>query len=244
MGYEFHGKLTLNKPLDKVTFDFLKKLNETRFGIEGEFYVKRDLNIICGNEPPRTQPGLWNQWIPTEDRMHIEWNGGVKFYNDIEWIEYIISKVLAPRGYVLNGTVHYQDRESSDYGNIVIFDNIVNGKRLIVDYSINKLLGEVKKEKNPPEFISMPVVKKIKGLTVNGEKTKHQKAKEKHLAEKKALEEKIALLEEQLRNKKAEVSKVKKLTPKEVIILKLKDGAKMGGSLEDFKILLKNLIEE
>ncbi len=31
------------------------------------------------------------------------WNGAEKFYNYVEWLQYLIDKILAPRGYTLNG---------------------------------------------------------------------------------------------------------------------------------------------
>lgn len=139
MGYntDFRGKFELNKKLDDYTFDFLKDLNTTRrtkrnigpeFGIEGEFYFKDDdVGIIDNNKPPSTQPGLWCQWTPVheEDKDVIEWDGGEKFYDYIEWIEYIISKILEPKGYILNGNVCFNGEEANDYGVINIVNNNV-----------------------------------------------------------------------------------------------------------------------
>lgn len=169
MGYttEFRNSWTLNKPLDDATFNFLTRLNNTRrmkrnliplYGIEGEFFTdgkgilgqETDPSVIDGNEPPRTQPSLWCHWTPTEDRLHIEWDGGEKFYGYIEWIKYIISKVLAPRGYVLNGDVDYRGEDFDDQGTIEIIDNVVDGKTLDIDYSINKLLCEVESSPQTP----------------------------------------------------------------------------------------------
>jgi hypothetical protein len=123
-------------------FDFLKKFNETRrmgrnvdaaFGIEGEFYVfgegsfgqGSEANIIDHNTQPCTQPGLWCQWTPSDDRMGIEWDCGEKFYNYTEWLVYLIHKVLAPNGYVLNGEVTWQGEETGDVGEIIVENNRV-----------------------------------------------------------------------------------------------------------------------
>jgi len=144
MGYHtyFYGKFDLNKPLDDETYEFLKKLAETRrmkrnvdpkYGVEGEFYVlgggsfgqAHEDNIIDYNRPPSTQPSLWNHWEPTEDKMHIEHNGGEKFYCYVEWIQYIIKNILAPKGYVLDGTVHWSGEEDDDKGDIIIAQNQV-----------------------------------------------------------------------------------------------------------------------
>mgnify|MGYP001081153724 FL=1 len=70
---------------------------EKEFGCEGEFWVgdteqrgDRTEDVINGNQPPATQPGLWCQWEILEDRQTIIWDGGEKFYEYIAWIEYII----------------------------------------------------------------------------------------------------------------------------------------------------------
>lgn len=159
MGYttDFSGEFELNKPLDNETYDFLVKLNDTRrmarkvdkkFGVEGEFFVdgdddadedyfrdKENSNIIDYNVPPKTQPGLWCQWAPTDDRNAIEWDGGEKFYAYVEWLEYIIKNVLKPKGYKLNGEVEYQGETPKDFGKIVVTDNVVTtrkGKKVYV----------------------------------------------------------------------------------------------------------------
>ena len=143
MGYTtyFDGQFDLDKPLDDETYEFLVKFNETRrmkrdvpdkYGIEGEFYVNGCLagqdvedNVIDSNKPPSTQPGLWCQWVPTKDKKAIVWDEGEKFYDYIEWIEYLIEKILAPRGYVLNGIVKWEGDDCSDQGKIEITDNVV-----------------------------------------------------------------------------------------------------------------------
>ncbi|OJT66901.1 hypothetical protein [Bacillus licheniformis] len=141
MGYNttFQGQFRLNKTLDSETYSFLKKLantrrmrrkvNESIYGIEGEFYVDgrdHDENIIDGNEPPKTQPSLWLQWIPTEERNAIVWDGEEKFYCADKWIIYLIEKVLKPKGYVLNGIVNAFGEETNDIWHISIVNNHVS----------------------------------------------------------------------------------------------------------------------
>lgn len=251
MGYitTFKNKFSLNKELDNITFNFLKELNYTRrmkrslppwFGVDGEFYVKgsgfmgqeRESDIVEYNNPPASQPSLWCQWTPTDDMMHIEWDGGEKFYPYIEWIKYIISKVLAPRGYVLNGNVDWQGEENGDTGTIDIVDNVVMGERLITDYSINDLLGKVPKGACQP------------GFRTDGKKTKHQVAKEKQEALVNTLKDQILSLETQLKAKKAEEKVAKKLTVKDLMLIKIMNEGKFGGNLDDFKIMLRNLLED
>ena len=144
MGYttDFSGRFELNKELSPKMEQYLKLFNETRrmerntdevFGVQGEFYVfgggsfgqDHEDNIVDFNEPPSTQPSLWNQWTPSDDRMGIEWDCGEKFYNYTEWLVYLIHKILAPNGYVLNGVVEYSGEEVGDVGEIVVVDNRV-----------------------------------------------------------------------------------------------------------------------
>jgi hypothetical protein len=154
MGYttDFSGSFKLNKPLDEDTREYLTKFADSRrmkrnlpsvldangnvlqdFGVDGEFYVDGlgpfgqapDSSIVDHNKPPRTQPGLWCGWVPNEDGTAIVWNQQEKFYYYIEWIKYIVTNFLAPKGYVLNGDVEWQGEESSDIGMIRIVDNKV-----------------------------------------------------------------------------------------------------------------------
>ncbi len=161
MGYttDFSGQFILDKPLDDETFKLLNGLANTRrmkrkvdpkYGIDGEFYIEgngfmgqdREENIVDFNQPPRTQPSLWCQWIPNEDDKYIiEWNGGEKFYNYIEWIKYIIEKILKPKGYTLNGDVCWSGESAEDIGLIRIMNNTVVSFELEESIEIiNKIL--------------------------------------------------------------------------------------------------------
>ena len=144
MGYstDFDGSFELNKPLTPKMAKFLTMFNETRrmnrnvdevFGVNGEFFVfgsgsfgqDHDSNIVDYNKPPTTQPGLWCQWTPSEDLNAIVWDGGEKFYCYVEWLVYLINKILAPNGYTLNGTVTWQGEDTGDVGEIFVEDNKV-----------------------------------------------------------------------------------------------------------------------
>lgn len=148
MGYttEFRGEFKLNKPLDAETLTFLQKLNATRrmarkvevkYSVEGEFYVDgggefgmaHEPSIIDFNRPPKTQPGLWCQWRPSDDGTRIEWDSGEKFYAYVEWLQYIIKNILAPKGYILSGEVEWRGASWNDSGVIVAKDNFLTIKR-------------------------------------------------------------------------------------------------------------------
>lgn len=94
-------------------------------GETGEFGQDRGEDVIDYNKPPRGQPSLWCQWIPSEDGKSIKWDGGEKFYHYVEWIEYIVEHFLKPWGYKLNGTVKWQGAYETDTGTITVTDNHV-----------------------------------------------------------------------------------------------------------------------
>jgi len=90
---------------------------------------RRTSDITDYNRPPQGQPGLWCQWVPSQQgRDLIEWDGGEKFYNYVEWIEYLIEHFLNKWGYKLNGMVEWSGEEDDDRGRIVIDDNKVSTK--------------------------------------------------------------------------------------------------------------------
>jgi hypothetical protein len=97
-------------------------------GGEGEFFVgesgfmgqERSDDVIDYNAPPRMQPGLWCQWVPTDDRAGLEWNGVEKFYYYTEWLNYLIANFLALWGVSISGHVLYQGEEVGDCGRIEI----------------------------------------------------------------------------------------------------------------------------
>ncbi len=112
------------------------------WGIQGEFCVAgpgyrgqdRDPSIEDYNYPPGTQPGLWCQWVPTEDGSSLVWDGGEKFYFYTEWLEYMIKNFFIPWGYVLNGAVKYAGEDSSDRGRIDVKNNKIGS---LTAYSIS-----------------------------------------------------------------------------------------------------------
>jgi hypothetical protein len=100
-------------------------------GEEGEFYVNGsgfrgqgdDSSVLNHNGPPRTQPGLWCQWVPNEDGTAIVWDLGEKFYHHVEWLQYLIDNFFERYGYTLNGEVRWQGESPDDRGIIYCKDN-------------------------------------------------------------------------------------------------------------------------
>lgn len=150
----FQGEFKVSSPLNQECMKLLNGLAKTRrmkrdivklaekynisaadaskkWGPDGELYF--DLNedeiidktILEYNQPPSDQPGLWLQWVYNPETQSIKWDKGEKFYNYIKWIQYIITKILEPRNYVLNGTVKWSGANSDDHGKIIISNNII-----------------------------------------------------------------------------------------------------------------------
>lgn len=82
-------------------------------------------DVVDYNREPAGQPSLWCQWVPSDDGSAIKWDGGEKFYDYVEWLEYIIQHFLTPWGYTLNGDVQWQGEEPGDIGLIVVKDSVV-----------------------------------------------------------------------------------------------------------------------
>lgn len=109
-------------------------------GIEGEYFVgatrcfgqECTSDVIEYNYPPKTQPRLWCQWTPSGDRTAIVWDEGEKFYDYIEWLEYLVKNFIAPWGYRLNGRVHWVGEDSGDSGVIRVIDNVVESAADVV----------------------------------------------------------------------------------------------------------------
>jgi hypothetical protein len=99
------------------------------------FCEGRPQGVLDYNNAPLGQPGLWCQWIPTEDGTAIEWDGCEKFYDYIEWLEYLIENFLKPWGYVLEGTCEWQGEDRQDRGRIVVNNNVVKIQTATVIWS-------------------------------------------------------------------------------------------------------------
>ena len=152
MGYttEFYGQVSIDPPLNETEIKYINKFAETRrmdrengpyfVGGTGDFGQGHDADIRDHNRPPEGQPGLWCQWIATEDGEYIEWDGGEKFYNAAEWMQYIIdhfvgenplAKLNQPgyfnflQGHKVNGEIFAEGEESGDHWKIIVENGIV-----------------------------------------------------------------------------------------------------------------------
>lgn len=158
MGYStfFNGDFTFDRPLDEATRKLLDGLASTRrvkrdltklgltkseaskYGEDGEFWFEerdegKDPSVLDENTPPGKQPGLYCEWLPTEDGcgLQCEETSGDRYR---EWLAYLIERVLAPRGYVLNGSVTWRGGDSDDLGEIEVKDNVITVRSGTVVY--------------------------------------------------------------------------------------------------------------
>lgn len=116
MGYttDFRGQVTFDKPLTVVQKKVLEEFSEERHGGNTEVYAGF--------------PGFWCDWVPTEDGTGLEHNGNEKFYNYVEWLEYIIEHFVKPWNLKLNGEIEWRGEEWEDTGTIYVEDNIVRSE--------------------------------------------------------------------------------------------------------------------
>lgn len=107
MGYttKFKGEISITPcPTDDI-IELVNKISHTR-------------------HDDRNYPGIWCQWIINSDNK-LEWNGAEKFYNYIEWLEYLIKNIFASRGYKLDGRIRFRGERFLDIGIIYVKDNVV-----------------------------------------------------------------------------------------------------------------------
>jgi hypothetical protein len=154
MGYttEFDGEFFLDKELTDAHYNYLVAFANIRhlerrangnvlkpdpiretagLPYNPDYYVGDDGegrfdDIIDINKPPKDVPGLYCQWVPTEDRQGISWDGGEKFYEYIEWLEYLIKHFLSPWGYTVSGVVRFRGEDFDDMGELTVEDNKVD----------------------------------------------------------------------------------------------------------------------
>ena len=162
---EFVGHFDVTPPLKEAHRKYLEKFSETRrmkrniallpadpvaeeAGLlpseEGEYYVggkgfagqDRDDSIVDYNNPPDSQPSLWNHWTSSKDGTKIEWDGGEKFYYYVEWIKYIVDNFMKRWSYELNGSAQWFGDDRDDMGKIEIKNNELTILHGCVEYKM------------------------------------------------------------------------------------------------------------
>lgn len=108
MGYttDFVGAFDITPPLTPEQVQELKTFSSTR------------------HEDPN-YPGIWCDWEPNDLGTELQWNESEKFYDYIEWLEFLIQDYFEPWDRQLNGTVTWQGEEPDDRGRIIIENNTI-----------------------------------------------------------------------------------------------------------------------
>jgi hypothetical protein len=102
-----------------------------KYGTQGEYFCKDDGNmgqdentgVIDHNAAPKTQPGLWCQWELSDDGNFLQWDGGEKFYNYVDWLKYLINNFFTPWNITLSGEIKWQGEDFDDRGKILVENN-------------------------------------------------------------------------------------------------------------------------
>lgn len=179
IGYttDFYGSVQIVPPLNDHEIGFLedfrssRRMNRTKGPLfvkgDGGFGQGHDEDILDYNSPHPDQPGLWCQWF-SEGGADIEWDGGEKFYNAAEWMEYLVTNLFAPsaRGYiadhidederlryftcdhVINGEIEAQGEDHGDRWTLVVRNNQVRvGDTVVVPSATVPLVDAVQEVK-------------------------------------------------------------------------------------------------
>lgn len=76
------------------------------------------------NHNPNLYPSYLCQWVPTEDGLHIEWDGEENFYGYLDWIAYVVM-LLSQKLYTVSGKVMWHGESVGDMGLIEVEENEV-----------------------------------------------------------------------------------------------------------------------
>ncbi len=130
MGYstDFSGQFDIDRPVDKKTADVLRAIKE----------IRRDPK----NRIFDAMPDTWCQWELSEENDALMWDGGEKFYAYVEWIKFIVTFILEPQGYKVNGEVQWQGEENEDMGIIRIEDNKFSIGKAVISWEFEDSQSE------------------------------------------------------------------------------------------------------
>ncbi|MGX7670363.1 hypothetical protein [Plantactinospora sp. DSM 117369] len=141
MGYEtwFTGRVSISPPLNPAEVRYLTRFAEVRhmhrtkgpYFVDGGGYAGQDIEpdvLDGGSEPPPGQPGLWCQWVPSEDGCTLGWDEEEKFYDAERWMAYLVDTFLKP-GATLAGELAapLPERVYAEEFAEFTFDHVVNG---------------------------------------------------------------------------------------------------------------------
>lgn len=77
-------------------------------------------------------PDSYLQWELTKDNSGLEWDGNEKFYHASDWLQWVIDRILLPRGYRVSGHAIWQGEEIGDVGVLVVKNGTVERHEKVV----------------------------------------------------------------------------------------------------------------
>lgn len=127
MGYttNFSGYFKFDKPLSVEHLRALEDFAHDNHNLQ---------ELLNGQEDDSSDGHDYCQWVPDEEGETLVWDGGEKFYDYVEWLEYLIVHFLKPWGYTLNGEVEWKGEQAGDLGKIIVTDNLVDAKKAKITY--------------------------------------------------------------------------------------------------------------
>lgn len=135
MGYttEFTGTVRIEPPLNDAEREYLTTFSRSRrmsrpggrYALDGP--DDEGLDVDLQNRPPHGQPGLWCQWVPTDDGAELHWDGQEKFYRSSAWMAYLIDTFLRPGSRLQQELKYDKDRELTAQFSRFTFDHVLNG---------------------------------------------------------------------------------------------------------------------
>jgi hypothetical protein len=121
--FAYDGDKHSGQTHDKSIIDYNTPPGQVPYGCK-EFNDTYAENIRR-EEEGTCQPGLWCQWIISEDGTELMWDEGEKFYNYAEWLKYLIDHFFSKWSILLNGEIYWDGEDSDDLGKIVVTNNEV-----------------------------------------------------------------------------------------------------------------------
>jgi len=150
MGYstEFIGEIKVSPALSSEEIIYLKQFHHTRHTqlLKNPYYIgdsepldlrNQDEDVIIKNSHPASgKPGLWCNWIPTEDGAAVKWSGSEKSHDMAEWLVYLITHFIGPTplastelpffsGHDLNGEVEAVGERADDRWKMVVSGSVL-----------------------------------------------------------------------------------------------------------------------
>lgn len=155
MGYttDFEGRIEIVPALNAEEIAYLNKFSDSRRmdRWNGPYFVdgagpngqgNGPDEIFDHNKPHSSQPGLWCQWVPTDDGTALEWDCGEKFKESAAWMQYIMDHFVGStpaakselpflQGHVCNGAISCQGEDPGDAWLLIVKDNQVFTQDLV-----------------------------------------------------------------------------------------------------------------